>query len=212
MLPPILSGGKLSGNFWAQPHWTSITSFYQNLIAAGIPSLVAVVTVGVVASRFRTGTSDRLIQRGCRIPILRAECNHWLHRSTPRRRPLSEARYRRLYRSLCPSGRSGIEHSVRSSNAQDAQGANFALRPWWPRSFSPGLDFWRCRRSAQRGMFGRVSKVPQRCSNRLTRKVSQLLPRSYTFFSNCHIILRRISPPSPLSCRPFYGRTVSRIG
>ena len=52
MLPLILSGAKLSGNFWAQPHWTDIASFYQNLIAAGIPSLVAVVTVGVVASRF----------------------------------------------------------------------------------------------------------------------------------------------------------------
>ena len=53
MLPLILSGAKLSGNFWAQPHWTDIASFYQNLIAPGIPSLVAVVTVGVVASRFR---------------------------------------------------------------------------------------------------------------------------------------------------------------
>src|SRR5262245_35022265 len=121
MLPLILSGAKLLGNFWAQPGWTDIASFYQKLITTSIPSLVAVVTVGVVASRFRrpVPTTD---SRGCRIPIPRAGCDHWLHRSTPRRRPISEARYPRLHRSLCPSGRSGTEHSVRSSNAQDVQG------------------------------------------------------------------------------------------
>jgi hypothetical protein len=52
MLPLIGSAAKLSGNFWAEPHWTDIASFYQNLIGAGIPSLVAVVTIGVIASRF----------------------------------------------------------------------------------------------------------------------------------------------------------------
>src|SRR6516162_6774637 len=52
MLPLILSGAKLSGNFWAEPHWTDIASFYQKLIGAGIPFLVAAATIGVVASRF----------------------------------------------------------------------------------------------------------------------------------------------------------------
>jgi hypothetical protein len=52
MLPLILSGAKLSGNFWARPHWTDIATFYQNLITPGIPSLVAVVTLGVIAPRF----------------------------------------------------------------------------------------------------------------------------------------------------------------
>ena len=53
MLPLILSAAKFSGNFWAQPHWTDIASFYQTLMATTALPLVAVVTLGVVAARFR---------------------------------------------------------------------------------------------------------------------------------------------------------------
>jgi len=53
MLPLILSAAKLVGDFWAEPAWHNVVSFYQNLMTlngTALP-LVVVVTLGVVAAR-----------------------------------------------------------------------------------------------------------------------------------------------------------------
>jgi hypothetical protein len=50
MLPLILSGAKLSGNFWAQPHWKDPAIFYIHLMGITPFPLIAVVTLGVVAA------------------------------------------------------------------------------------------------------------------------------------------------------------------
>ena len=51
-LPLILSAAKFSGDFWAQPNWQDIAVFYKDLMGATALPLVAVVTLGVLASTF----------------------------------------------------------------------------------------------------------------------------------------------------------------
>ena len=50
----ILSAGKISGVFWAQPHWGDVEGFYRNLLSSSTPPIVASLIIAIFAPRFLT--------------------------------------------------------------------------------------------------------------------------------------------------------------